>query len=58
MRQLYAGANEYHTDALAGAREQARTAKKEGDDYGAAAFEFAVAYHKAALSWLKNSPTG
>jgi DNA-binding PadR family transcriptional regulator len=57
LRQLYAGANEYHTDALAGAREQARDARKAGDEYGAAALDFAVAYHRAALSWLKNVGT-
>jgi DNA-binding PadR family transcriptional regulator len=58
LRQLYAGANEYHTDSLASAREQARDARKAGDEYGAAALDFAVAYHKAALSWLKNVPAG
>jgi hypothetical protein len=57
LRQLYAGANEYHTAALASSREQAREARKAGDDYGAAALEFAVAYHKAALAWLKSAPT-
>jgi DNA-binding PadR family transcriptional regulator len=57
LRQLYAGANEYHTAALASAREQARDARKAGDDHGAAALEFAVAYHRAALSWLKTAPT-
>ena len=54
---LLHGANEYHTEALAMAREQAKEAKKAGDAYGAAALEFAVAYHKAALSWLKAAPT-
>ena len=39
------------------AREQAKEAKKAGDNYGAAALEFAVAYHKAALAWLKTAPT-
>ncbi|MEQ4304930.1 PadR family transcriptional regulator [Plantactinospora sp. B6F1] len=56
LRNLVSNANEYHTEALAAAREQARDAKKTGDSYGAAALEFAVAYHKAALSWLKNAP--
>ena len=37
-------------------QEQAKEAKKAGDAYGAAALEFAVAYHKAALSWLKVAP--
>jgi len=56
LKELYANANTYHTEALAAAREQAREAKKEGDQYGAAALEFAVNYHKAALSWLKAVP--
>ena len=58
LRNLYSGANEYHTEALALAREQARDAKTAGDSYGAAALEFAVAYHKAALTWLKAAPAG
>lgn len=58
LKDLYAGANEYHTQALAAARDQAKDVKKEGDNYGSAALEFAVAYHKAALSWLKTAPTG
>lgn len=58
FRQLLEGANEHHTAALASAREQAREARKAGDEHGAAALEFAVAYHKAALSWLKNTPGG
>ena len=58
LSSLYEGANEYHTQALALAREQVKDAKKAGDTFGAAAFEFAVAYHRAALSWLKAVPTG
>ncbi len=58
LRNLYTGANEYHAEALAMAREQAREAKKAGDTYGAAAYEFAVAYHRAALTWLKSAPAG
>jgi len=58
LRTLVSSANEYHTEALAAAREQARDAKKGGDSYGAAALEFAVAYHKAALTWLKSAPVG
>ncbi|GAB3799484.1 PadR family transcriptional regulator [Micromonospora zhanjiangensis] len=57
LRNLYAGANDYHTESLALARDQAKEAKKTGDTYGAAALEFAVAYHKAALTWLKNAPS-
>ena len=58
LRNLYSEANERHSEALAMAREQVRDAKKAGDTYGAAALEFAVAYHKAALSWLKAVPVG
>src|ERR1700754_1852635 len=57
LTELYPSANAYHTEALASAREQAREAKREGDSYGAAALEFAVNYHKAALSWLKSAPS-
>ena len=35
-----------------------KNAKKDGDAYDASALEFAVAYHKAALSWLKSAPVG
>jgi DNA-binding PadR family transcriptional regulator len=56
LQALYTGANEYHAEALAMAKEQAKEAKKNGDAYGSAALEFAVAYHKAALTWLKNAP--
>jgi DNA-binding PadR family transcriptional regulator len=56
LKNLVIGANEYHSEALVSAREQAKDAKKAGDAYGAAALEFAVAYHRAALSWLKAAP--
>jgi len=56
LKDLVARANEYHNEALVTAREQAKEAKKEGDDYGAAALDFAVSYHKAALAWLKTVP--
>lgn len=55
LRNLYVAANEYHTEALASAREQVRDARKAGDTNGASALEFAVAYHRAALSWLKST---
>jgi DNA-binding PadR family transcriptional regulator len=58
LRDLYVEANEYHTQALASVREQVKEAKKAGDTYGASALEFAVAYHRAALSWLKSAPSG
>jgi DNA-binding PadR family transcriptional regulator len=53
----YEQAANWHTAALAEARETARELKKEGDTHAAAALEFAVGYHKAALSWLKTAPT-
>ncbi|MBV1849462.1 PadR family transcriptional regulator [Catellatospora sp. KI3] len=52
---LLNSANTHHTEALAEAREQAKEAKKEGDEFTAAGLEFAVAYHKAALNWLKSA---
>ena len=57
LKSLYNDASEYHAEALAMAKEQAKEAKKNGDAYGSAALEFAVAYHKAALSWLKTAPS-
>ncbi|MEV6299555.1 PadR family transcriptional regulator [Actinoplanes sp. NPDC051861] len=57
LQELYSNANTYHAEALAMAKEQAKEAKKNGDPYGAAALEFAVAYHKAALTWLKAAPS-
>src|SRR5947209_4583437 len=56
LREVYEQATEYHTAALAEAREQAREAKKAGDEFGASALDFAVGYHRAALSWLKTAP--
>jgi DNA-binding PadR family transcriptional regulator len=57
LQQVYASATDYHNTALAEAREQAKEAKKSGDDFFAASLEFAVSYHRAALSWLKSAPT-
>jgi DNA-binding PadR family transcriptional regulator len=57
LREVYEQATEYHTAALAEAREQVRETKKAGDEFGAAALEFAVGYHRAALSWLKTAPS-
>jgi DNA-binding PadR family transcriptional regulator len=57
MRAAYTSATDYHTEALAESREAARALRKEGDEHTAAAVDFAVAYHKAALSWLKSAPT-
>jgi len=53
LKALKEGANAYHTESLALVKEQAKDAKKDGDPHGAAALEFAAAYHKAALGWLK-----
>jgi len=56
LKGLYASAADEHTEALAAVREQIKQAKAEGDNYGVAALDFAVAYHKAALTWLKSVP--
>jgi DNA-binding PadR family transcriptional regulator len=53
LKTAYTQATDYHTGALNEAREAAKERKKDGDDEGAAALEFAVSYHKAALGWLK-----
>jgi DNA-binding PadR family transcriptional regulator len=57
LRHAYEQATSWHTAALAEARETAKELKKEGDTHAASALEFAVGYHKAALSWLKTAPT-
>ncbi len=56
LRDLYARATESHNEALVTIRDQAKAAKADGDNYGAAALEFAIGYHKAALAWLKTAP--
>ncbi|HLU44690.1 MAG TPA: helix-turn-helix transcriptional regulator [Natronosporangium sp.] len=56
LRKLQETATEYHSQELARSREQAKEARKEGDEYAAAALDFAIGYHRAALSWLKNLP--
>lgn len=57
LRALQDAAVEDHNEELARSRELAKEAKKEGDEFGAAALEFAIGYHKAALAWLKAVPT-
>jgi DNA-binding PadR family transcriptional regulator len=57
LKELYDSATAYHNEMLAQVREQAKDAKREGDDYGATALEFAAGYHRAALSWLKSAPS-
>lgn len=56
LRKTYDEAVEHHTAALASVREQTREARKGGDEFAAGSLEFAVAYHRAALGWLKNAP--
>lgn len=57
LAATYAQATEYHAGALAEIREAVKIMKKEGDPFAAAASEFAIGYHKAALAWLKTAPT-
>lgn len=57
LKDLYAQATDAHNQALSEIREQAKEVKSGGDSYGAAALDFAVGYHKAALAWLKAAPT-
>ncbi|HLL66287.1 MAG TPA: PadR family transcriptional regulator [Micromonosporaceae bacterium] len=56
LRQIYTYATEQHNTALVEAREQAKEARRSGDEFFAASLDFAVAYHKAALAWLKTAP--
>lgn len=56
LAELYRTAEKQHTEAMAEAREAAKDAAADGDDYAAAALNFAVQYHKAALTWLKSAP--
>jgi DNA-binding PadR family transcriptional regulator len=56
LKDLYNQATDAHNNALTEIREQAKQAKTDGDNYGAAALEFAIGYHKAALAWLKAAP--
>ena len=57
LREGYDEAVAYHTQALAQVRETVKLMRAEGEDFAAAAQEFAIGYHKAALSWLKTAPT-
>ncbi len=56
LKAAYEQATEYHNSALNEAREAAKELKREGDEHAAAALEFAVGYHRAALAWLKAAP--
>jgi DNA-binding PadR family transcriptional regulator len=56
LKSAFAQAADYHNAALNEAREAAKELKRAGDEHAAAALEFAVGYHKAALAWLKSVP--
>jgi DNA-binding PadR family transcriptional regulator len=56
LEEIYEQATDLHSAALAETREAAKEARRDGDEFAAAALDFAVGYHKAALSWLKNAP--
>lgn len=56
LAATYANAASYHSEALAEVRESIKTMKREGESFEAAAQEFAIGYHKAALAWLKSAP--
>ncbi len=57
LASTYAESVAYHTQALAEIRDAAKVMKKDGEGFAAAAQEFAIGYHKAALAWLKTAPT-
>lgn len=57
LAATYAAAAEYHAEAIAAIRENVKDLRKGGDHFDAAAQEFAIGYHKAALAWLKTAPT-
>ena len=57
LQQAYSQAGEYHAAAMNEARDQAKVARTEGDEFGAASLELAVAYHKAVIAWLKAAPS-
>ena len=57
LKSAYDQATAYHNAALNEAREAAKELRRDGDEHAAAALEFAVGYHRAALAWLKAAPT-
>ncbi len=57
LKSAYDQAVLYHNAALNEARDAAKELRRGGDEHAAAALEFAVGYHKAALAWLKTAPT-
>jgi DNA-binding PadR family transcriptional regulator len=58
LKSAYDQAAAYHNAALNEAREAAKELRRDGDEHTAAALEFAVGYHRAALAWLKGAPAG
>jgi len=56
LKSAHDQATQYHNAALNEAREAAKELRKDGDEHAAAALEFAVGYHRAALAWLKGVP--
>lgn len=56
LAATYADAMAYHSEALSEIREATKVMKKDGDTFVAAANDFAIGYHKAALAWLKTAP--
>jgi DNA-binding PadR family transcriptional regulator len=57
LKSTYENAVAYHTAALNEAREAVKGMRRDGDEFGAAALDFAVGYHRAALTWLKSAPS-
>jgi DNA-binding PadR family transcriptional regulator len=57
LRRLVEEARAEHEAKLAAHRATASAAKKEGDAFGAAAADFAVAYERAFLKCLDSLPT-
>jgi DNA-binding PadR family transcriptional regulator len=58
LKTAYDQAADYHNSALNEAREAAKELRRDGDEHAAAALEFAVGYHRAALAWLKGAQVG
>jgi DNA-binding PadR family transcriptional regulator len=57
LATTYQQAIESHNEAIAAIREVVKSMRKEGENFDAAAQEFAIGYHKAAIAWLKTAPT-
>jgi len=57
LKTAYEQAAEAHNLALAQSRDAVKELRRDGDEHGAAALEFAIGYHRAAVAWLKGAPT-